>query len=278
MNNYERLIEVGNSIEGPQSVIMAGVHGHERAGIEAFELILPTLKIERGRVLFVYGNPRAIGENKRFTEADLNRMFVSDDELSSKDKESYEYGRAQELKPILRQAEVLLDLHGTNNPNSEVFAIGESNGREIVEQLLVEIFVTGLDPIQPGGTDYFMNMEGNVGICMECGYNKDIESTGRAKEAILAFLGAREHIERERVANEKPLTVIRVFSMYRTISEDYKMAEPFPEFADLEPGRLIGVDGGIDVRAERQSVILFASTLEIKNRGQEAFVLAEHSQ
>ena len=77
--------------EGPTSIILAGVHGDEKCGVEAFKKLLPNLQIEKGRVWFGYGNPRAIEENKRFTEANLNRMFKGDEELSKKDKNSYEY-------------------------------------------------------------------------------------------------------------------------------------------------------------------------------------------
>jgi len=47
----------GKVKEGPKSVILAGVHGDERPGIEAFKEILPNLKIDKGIVWLGWANP-----------------------------------------------------------------------------------------------------------------------------------------------------------------------------------------------------------------------------
>src|SRR5438128_1272905 len=109
----DEIIELKGSESGSTSMILVGIHGDEKCGIDALKKILPTLQVKRGRVLIAYGNPRAIEQNVRFTEANLNRMFKSDDRLSESDKKSYEYQRAQFLKPYLDQADALLDVHAS---------------------------------------------------------------------------------------------------------------------------------------------------------------------
>lgn len=44
------MIELRGQEPGPRSIILAGVHGNERAGIEAFQKVLPT-----GEEAFVLG-------------------------------------------------------------------------------------------------------------------------------------------------------------------------------------------------------------------------------
>src|SRR3989339_723844 len=105
---YEDVIEILGNEKGGTSIILVGVHGNERCGLEAMDTLLPNLKIQKGRMLVAYGNPKAIKQNVRFTDVNLNRMFKPDETLSKKEKASYEYACAQFLKTYLDQAEVLL--------------------------------------------------------------------------------------------------------------------------------------------------------------------------
>jgi len=156
--------------EGPRSIILAGVHGNERCGVEALQNLLPTLKINRGTVWFAYGNPRAIQKNVRYTEANLNRMFKPDKELTKEEKNSYEYERAQFLKTYLDKADVLLDVHSSFTQGAKPFVLCENNALEVAKNLPFDLMVSGFDEVEPGGTDYYMNKAGKIGICAECGY------------------------------------------------------------------------------------------------------------
>src|SRR6266550_6480878 len=101
--------KVGSSeAEGPKSVILSGVHGNERPGIEAFEKVLSGIQIDVGIVWFGFGNSQAIRKSVRYTETDLNRMFKPVELLSPSERNSYEYRLAQQIKKYLNQADVLL--------------------------------------------------------------------------------------------------------------------------------------------------------------------------
>ena len=267
----EEFIEIIGEEAGPTSVILAGVHGDERGGIEALQKLLPTLKIEKGRVFLGYGNPRAIKANKRFTDANLNRMFKPDSLLSEEEKNSYEYSRAQFIKKYLDQSDALLDLHASYLPDGKPFIICEPIARDIVDFLPVQTVVFGFDQIQPGGTDYYMNKRGGVGICVECGYLDDASSIQVASESILSFLGAIGH---SKSAN-RPLTrsYFSIYEMYMTKTDSFTLAKPFVDFERILAGQLIGVDGDKEVRAQKESIVLFAR--DCKKVGEEAFLLGE---
>jgi succinylglutamate desuccinylase len=268
---YEEIIEINGNNPGPTSMILAGVHGNERCGIEALGKILPNLVIENGRVFIGYGNPRAIEQNVRFTEANLNRMFKADSALTEVENGSYEYVRAQFLKKYLDQADVLLDIHASNTPGSQRFVIGEQNATEIVKQLPFSLVVSGFDQIQPGGTDYYMNGSGKVGICAECGYVDDPESTKIAEESIEAFLIACGHVNGNNEIH--PQSQVQINRMYTTKSNLFQLTKEFEDFEKITAGQVIGTDGGEEIRAKDDGVILFA-----RNRnqiGQEGFLLGE---
>lgn len=258
--------------DGPTSIILAGVHGDEKCGVEAIKKILPNLQIEKGRVSIGFGNPQAIEVNKRFMDINLNRMFKNDDLISKNEKESYEYRRAQFLKSYLNQADALLDIHASHTPNSKPFIICEPNAKEVVKYLPVDLIVSGFDRLEPGGTDYYMNSIGKIGICVECGYLGDTQSAQTAEESIQVFLKARGHMEGEKISREK--SYIQMTDIYLTKTDSFVLSKLFDDFETVARNQIIGTDGGKDVKAGKDGVILFA-----RNRqqiGDEAFLLGEN--
>jgi len=268
---FEEIIQLIGEENGPVSIILAGVHGDEKCGVEVLKKIIPNLKIEKGRVLFGYGNPRAIKEDKRFVEENLNRMFKKDDLLSEKEKESYEYKRAQFLKKYLNQADALLDIHASFVPNSKPFIICEANAKETTKYLPINLVVYGFDKVEPGGTDYYMNSIGKIGICVECGYLDNFESRKVAEESIFAFLEARGHIKNN--VKSRKQSYVQMCDLYITKTNSFILSKQFSDFEEITEGQIIGMDGKNEVRAEKASVILFAGNRS--QSGEEAFLLGE---
>ncbi|MEK7158021.1 MAG: succinylglutamate desuccinylase/aspartoacylase family protein [Patescibacteria group bacterium] len=270
---FEKIVQLRGKKTGSTSIILAGVHGDERCGVEALTALLPTLTIAAGRVLFGYGNPFAIQANRRFMEADLNRMFQSNAALIEAQIASSEYRRAQFLKPVLQQADALLDLHASFTPQSTPFVICEANAAGIAEFLPPERIVSGFDRVEPGGTDNYMNQLGKIGICVECGFLGDPESTRVAKESVLAFLDARGHFGGERIPRQTRKSYVHMTELYRTTTDHFTLSRPFEDFEKLRKGEHIGRDGAKAIRAKSAGVILFA-----RNRnqaGSEGFLFGE---
>jgi succinylglutamate desuccinylase len=259
--------------EGPQSAILVGVHGDEVCGVRAAESIFPTLSIDRGRVWVVCGNPRAVKRNVRLTKENLNRMFKED--LTAAEEASYEHRRAEYLKSIIGRTDVLLDIHASYTPHSRRFAICEQNADPIVKKLPISLVVNGFDAVEPGGTDYYANLIGKVGICVECGYLKDPKSTEVAEGTILSFLAVRGHIAGavKRHAQRR----IQMYHLYYAKSAKCVLTRKFRDFEPITRGTLIARDhdGATEVSAPRDSVILFANK-DVKKVGDEVFLLGEY--
>lgn len=270
----EEFVEIIGKRAGPTSVILAGVHGDERGGIEALKKIIPTLQIDKGRVFLGYGNPRAIEQNRRLTEVNLNRMFKADSLLTNEEKNSYEYERAQFIKKYLDQADALLDLHASSILNSKTFIICEANANSIAEFFSTDLVVSGFDELEPGGTDYYMNCSGKIGICLECGYTKDQKSITVAEENIFAFLKARGHIVSDLATQKK--FYVQMNKKYFTKTNNFILSKQFENFETVEENQLIGIDGQEEVRSGCKGIILFAhSTGEV---GSEAFLLGKEKE
>ncbi len=264
----EGFIEITGKENGPTSVILVGVHGNERCGIDAIEQILPSLEIKRGKIFIGLGNPRATEQNVRFTEENLNRMFKDEILYSDKEKNSYEYKRAQYLKTFFEKADVLLDIHASFTPESKPFIICETNAENIYKKLPFDLIVHGFDNVEPGGTDYYMNKIGKIGICAECGFLGDENSLEIAKKTISNFLVARMHIDGE--IEQIPQQFISMKELYLTKTEKFTLTKQFSDFEKVKINEPIGFDGDKEVRAPYDGVILFAR--DRTKIGEEAFL------
>lgn len=267
----EEVIELTGKEGGATSMVLVGVHGDETCGVEVLRELLPSLEIDKGRVFIGYGNPPAIAAKKRFLEKNLNRMFVSDDKLSPEDVRSYEYKRAQYLKPYLEKADAVLDIHSNPWKEKQTFAICEANATDIAQFLPTNLLVSGFDAVEPGGVDYYMNSIGKIGVCFECGYLDDEHSRRAAREAIVAFLKARGHIQNDLIQQLQS----RVHIFYKGFSKtnSFKLARPFLNFERIAQGEVIGKDGAEVLVAPKDSVILFARNGF--SVGSEIFLLGE---
>ena len=270
----EDFIELNGEEKGATSVILVGVHGNEKCGIDAMAKILPTLKINKGRVLIGYGNPKAIKQNVRFVEANLNRMFKSDDLITEDEKNSYEYERAQFIKKYFDQADALLDIHASFTPVSQPFVICESNAKDVAKYLPIDIVVSGFDEFEPGGTEYYMNIVGKIGVGVECGYLGNPMSTQIAEQSILAFLAVQGHIKKDLKVYKK--SFIKIYDLYKTKTDNFELSKKFEDFEKVSKNQVIGIDGKDKIITPRDGVILFA-----RNRDkidEEAFLLGEYEK
>lgn len=264
------MIKIFDSKEpGPNLVIMAGVHGDETCGLNAFGAIFPTFKPLRGRVTFIIGNPKAVEVSRREFEGNLNRMFRPDSEITEVERDTYEYKRSRELMPILAEADALLDIHSSTTEQTVPFVICEKQSFEVVTKLPVEIVVSGIDVLHPTGTDAFVNQSGGLGICIECGNHNDPKVTDVAIEAINTFINYFNVVldKNNNVINKQRF--VHADWIYRN-KENFTLSKDFKEFEKVNKGSVIGLDGEKEIKAPYNGVILFPHNRKEKNT--EAFL------
>jgi succinylglutamate desuccinylase len=102
-------------------VFGAITHGNETGSLPGFVQMgraLAAGDIEYGgRVTLMLGNIEACKQDRRFLEADLNRVFLEEA------PESLEKTRAFEMMQVLDQADVFIDFHQTIEPSEKPFYI-----------------------------------------------------------------------------------------------------------------------------------------------------------
>ncbi len=84
-----------------KTAVIACVHGNEQYGLEVIKMLPPSCS-------FFIANKKAIEENKRFIDTDLNRCFPGKKEGNNEEKIAYE------LMTTLNEFDEVIDLHSTS--------------------------------------------------------------------------------------------------------------------------------------------------------------------
>ncbi|MFB6225918.1 MAG: succinylglutamate desuccinylase/aspartoacylase family protein [Candidatus Paceibacteria bacterium] len=225
---------------GPNVVILGGVHGDEKIGLEIlkrfydlFELDIPIDTPEvrsyrrniSGSLYLGLGNPKAVQQDTRGVgDRDLNRCFIPK-HLQNKDRYNhYDYQRARELTPLLSRTDYLFDLHSTSNPSQPFICFREDSEQHRRLYSLAPIENVLTDPSDPpvlsrpfdssvlGTTDYFVDEfggsswadeEGGTAICYESGHFQDMSKVQEVFESLLRMLTEVGSINKRFLADKK---------------------------------------------------------------------------
>lgn len=232
------------------TTIMVWVHGNELSGPAALLEILPTLQITSGKVFLIFANLRALDQNIRQTEKNMNRSFVQNSSWNT-----YEDIRAREIMSFLDQSDYLLDIHNTlNTQNSIPFVISED--REVWEVFDVDFVVSGFDTLHPGGSDGYINSLGKKWVCIECGSIYDPRWYAIAKNSITNFLKFTENTDgKNKVFSQKKY--LRFDTIYKNTTLDFSFSKNFEDFEFVRKWQKIATDWQKQIFAKENGYILF---------------------
>src|SRR5262245_7951926 len=144
--NIQGAVRIAGNEKGPRVVMFGGVHGDEVSGVHAIEKLFFDFfggkrVLTRGSLTLVRVNEHALAAERRYIMHNLNRLF-REDYGPEIDKASYEYGRAQELKTVLRDCDYFLDFHSAPIAQ-EPFLVAEQRAVEFFGKLGVPRIMTG---------------------------------------------------------------------------------------------------------------------------------------
>lgn len=258
--------------KGACTVIMAGVHGNERIGVQVIQELQRLLELEHmsGEVYLILGNPNAYKHNVRCIDQDMNRLFDKKTLEHIKNltfrQLNAEQKRVLEVVPILQKADFLLDIHSTINPSIPfVFIENTKKHLQLAEYFDTEYIVCNA----PNGpqdmnscADNFVDRCGGVGLTYESGWHKDEQCF----ENVL--LKAKLFLAYTKVAFKDLHPPIKKFHskillLYQSIipeSHQFCFLKKFKNFEKVSAGTVIAVDGKKEMYAKRDSQILFIKT------------------
>ncbi|MEK7672321.1 MAG: succinylglutamate desuccinylase/aspartoacylase family protein [Patescibacteria group bacterium] len=257
----------GNEKSNKPVCIMGSIHGNERIGAAVLERLkneLSSLEIEpKSDIYLVIGNPEAYRRNVRFVDTDMNRLFSVDRDIHQPGN-NIEEKRAREIAPVLTESYYLLDLHSTIKPSVPfVYCEPDSDHLELANLMGVKYIVSTIANFRPAdlitSADNFVDRNGGFGITFESGWHQDplaIDSVLFLAKLFLQKTGACDFglCEPKKLLESKKLII---YNHVVPDSSSFTFAVDFDNFSMISKGDIIGNDGGIEVRAERDSFVIF---------------------
>lgn len=268
-----QLTPKGIQTQVPYLTISAGVHGNEQESVQALNNVLEEAENELQQaqkpVLFVLGNPRAVEENVRYIDTDLNRQFFAEKERVQ--KEFYEGNRALELLSCAKGTRYLLDIHSTDWITKKPYGIFPNRpdliqflqdlGTDITDIILMDV----LSPDEGMCFDeHFYVTDANcTPITIEVGHigNGNV-AVERAKKAIYGALHRAGILSGEEGRGPKP----RLWTEVQKIRNepDVTLVGHLENFEETKKGDILAYHGNTPVRSIADGVIFFPNYTQQK--------------
>jgi predicted deacylase len=260
---------------GPHVVIAALTHGNELCGAHALVALLQRgIRPCRGRLSLAFvnvaayarfdpGNPRA----SRYLEEDLNRLW--EPRVLDGPRRSIELDRARELRPLIEDADWLLDLHSMQQASDPLLLCGlTAKGRRLARAMgypaaivadaghrngaRMRDFRAFADPSSP-----------KTAMLVECGQHWARASCEVAIATCRQFLSVLEVIEPAQLDALAPpprLAPQRLIEVTDTVVVEHGPFRFTEFYGGLETiaraGTVIAYDGGVPVRTPHEDCVL----------------------
>lgn len=244
----------------PYIGVCGSIHGNEPCGADAIQRIAHAfengeLAAAKGTIFLIHANPEASSQGRRHTPEgeDLNRVWDFDfTNTLRREAWGYEHHRALELKELLAELDLFLDLHsaGTSTP-----AFGVSNGEGPIDEIAKQVGISFLVQSWYGLADRvvigFLKLTGVPAFSVECGAHGDPEISETAYQIAMNFLRVTAAIDDGNPSDDNDVRTVHVIETITKPSEDFGFGAPWTGFQELEPGTLLGRDRVTEIRVSQ---------------------------
>ena len=186
-------MDISSPNPGPHLVIVGGTHGNEPGGVKAMVELhrafgCGQVKLTRGKISFLLGNPNAYEKDVRYIDYDLNRHFIQ------RDSSTVEGQRALEIKRFLNDNDdikALLDLHSVSIGDFKllVYTKDDRDALEFSRKMsAIPLHFVFQPEHMPGTLIEAANAHGIRGLIVECGNHYAMQAVETAQQHIYSFL------------------------------------------------------------------------------------------
>jgi len=225
-----------SGVEGPHVMISALVHGNEICGALALDhLFREGIRPFHGKLTLAFVNVAAFErfdpkspDDFRFVDEDFNRTWGED--VLDGDRDTVETRRAREIRPIVDQADYLLDIHSMQHPCVPLMMTGPAEkGRQLARDI--------------GFPEYAVTDKGHDAGKRMRDYSPFLDPDS-PRNALLVECGQHWESSSEDVAIESAYRFLLQFGM---IEKD--VAKPYLS-SDLPDQKLVEVEGPVTIASD----------------------------
>lgn len=283
-------------VQSPTVIILAGIHGNEKAGVMASKQVMQKIKNDnipfQGNLYIILGNINALKKGIRYESSDLNRIWIEENidaivdgsiVLDAEAKEQIEIFRY--IKEILNSNSgpfYFLDLHTTSSATIPFITISDSlNNRKFSSNFSIPI-VLGIEEYLDGPLLTYINEFGHVALGFEGGEHHDKESIVKCEAFIwLALVHSKclkkknipDFTEFKKELSEKYFKNVFFEIIYKyTIKKDekFKMHRGFKNFEPIIRHQSLAKSNGSEITANENGRIFMPL---YQNLGEDGFFI-----
>lgn len=279
--------------EGPQVMVNALMHGNELCGAHALTWLMSQIDgPQRGTLTLSFANVAAYESfdeaqptASRFVDEDMNRLWTA--EVLDGTRQSAELARARALRPLLADADYLLDIHSMQLDCPALMLCG------LAEKGRVLARAVGVPPVivADRGHDAGRRMrdyehfgdpaDARAALLVECGQHWRQASVDIAKQTLVRFLDQfdmlpGDFVEAHRGAPPPRARIIEVVGPYTIRTDDFSFVEPYQGLEVIpRAGTVLGYDGGAPVATPHDNCVLIMPSRRLRT-GQTAVRLGRY--
>lgn len=258
----------------PTVIIFAGIHGNEKAGVYAAQLVIEKIKKENvrfnGNLHIILGNINALNKGIRFEDVDLNRVWRNEDIDNLRNEINGNQLEIREQKDIfLVIQEILkepgpfyfLDMHTTSASSVPFITISDSlNNRKFSSNFTIPV-VLGIEEYLNGPLLTFINEYGHIALGFEGGAHHDESSIVNCEAFIWKALVRSKCVDESNISDFTQYQ--NVFSdlcceykffeiKYRyqvSENEHFEMLKGFENFEIIRKDQVLATSDGLEIYA-----------------------------
>ncbi len=290
--DYATTLDSGKA--GPHAMITAIVHGNELCGAIALDWLMhENVRPARGKLTLMFCNvaaylsfDRANPQASRFVDEDFNRVW--NETTLDGPRKSRELARAREIRPLVGQADLLLDIHSMQHPTLPLMLSGPlEKGRRFARDVGVPETIVSDEGHSAGKRmrDYGAFADPTSpknALLIECGQHWEENSVDVAKETALRFLLATGAVAKDWIEARLPKRApgpqhtIEVTQAVTIGSDDFRFVADFRGLEAIpKAGDEIARDGDTIVRAPYDNCVLIMPSRRL-GKGQTAVRLGRY--
>ncbi|MEO5905102.1 MAG: succinylglutamate desuccinylase/aspartoacylase family protein [Saprospiraceae bacterium] len=293
--------------QGPLLICIGGMHGNEPSGIEAINEVLHLLAIEPkhnpsfhylGNFVGIRGNLRALADQKRFTDRDLNRMLMTEEFIRIQNSDSLSMPAEDiECRDLIGAVEaeiekhksrftLILDFH-TTTADGGIFTIcaGDEMSRQLALGLHAPVILGISEGLKGTTIEYFNRPESNCFcVVFEAGQHEDPACVHRAIAAIVNCMRNIGSVDMRDVDHRHDgllmrhsfglPKVTRLIHHYKIDSgEEFVMNSGYTNFQKITKGEILATNQKGNIHSPFDGLILMP---KYQSQGEDGFFIVEN--
>ena len=279
---------------GPTVVFFGGIHGNESSGVFALKDVFPGINAAyvKGTIYGISGNLKALREQKRYIDQDLNRLWTKEniEEIKNKHLLNSDEAELVELLDILnailksnQPPFYFFDLHTTSSKTLPFITINDALiNRKFSEQFPVPI-VLGIEEYLEGPLLSYINTLGYVSLGFESGQHDDffaitnhiafihlalVYSGVLEEEAVMDFSKYYQQLKQH---SENTFDVFEIVYLHTIKPEEkFKMLNGFKSFEHIKKGTKLAISNNKEITAPSSGSVFMPL---YQKRGAEGFFI-----